>query len=134
MQPGTTGLRYIQTQYTDVPCTIEVRVAMPQAGSIGTSKAFASALPEVQADVAHLRRIGGGNEMHHHTSRLGLIGHKGAQLVEGPTVAFAAFGLLPGLLVGALPDTGQIFQGDAAPRLHWQCQSGSVLISLFVWR
>ena len=29
MQPGTTGLRYIQAQYMDVPCAIEIGVAMP---------------------------------------------------------------------------------------------------------
>ena len=130
MQPGTTGLRYIQAQYTDIPCAIEIRVAMPPACRIRTGKAFASALPEMQADMAHLRRVRWGNEMHHNTSTLRLIGDEGAQLIEGPTVTAAPFGLLPGLVVGALPDAGQIFQGDAAPRDHGIV--GQVLADLVV--
>ena len=115
MQPGTTGLRYIQAQYTDIPCAIEGGVAMPTTGHMRTGKAFASAFPEMQADVAHLRRVRWGNEMHHDTSTLSLIGDEGAELIEGPTVAVAPLRLLSGLLVGAFPDARQIFQGDAAP-------------------
>ena len=82
MQPGTTGLRYIQAQYTDIPCAIEGGVAMPTTGHMRTGKAFASAFPEMQADVAHLRRVRWGNEMHHDTSTLSLIGDEGAELIE----------------------------------------------------
>ena len=117
MQPGTTSLRYIQAQYTDIPCAIEIRVAMPPAYRMRTGKAFASALPKMQADVAHLRRVRG-NEMHHDTGILSLIGDEGSQLGEGPTVATSPLGLLPGLLVGALSDAGQVFQGDSSLRVQ----------------
>ena len=118
MQPGTTSLRYIQAQYTDVPCPIEVRITMPAACRMCTGKAFASALPKMQADVAHLRRVCWGNEMDHETGIVGLIGDEGSQLGEGPTVAPSPLGLLPKFLVGALPDAGQVFQGDRASRVQ----------------
>ena len=124
MQPGTTGLRYIQAHYTDIPCTIEIGVAMPTACRLRTGKALASALPKMQASVAHLRRVRWGNEMHHDTRPLCLIGDEGPQLVEGPTIAPASLGLLPGFLVGALPDARQIFQGDGCARSARHCQSG----------
>ena len=112
MQPGTTGLRYIQAHYTDVPCTIEIGVAMPTACRMRTGKALASALPKMQAGVAHLRRVRRGNEMHHDTSTLSFIGDEDPQLVEGPTVTTAPLRFLPGFLVGALADARQLFQGD----------------------
>ena len=112
MQPGTTSLRYIQAQCSNVPCAIEIGITMPAACRIGTGKAFACPLPEMQADMAHLRRIGRRNEMHHDPSVFSLVRHELPQLEEGPTIAAPAFRLLPGLLVGALADAGQVFQGE----------------------
>ena len=112
MQPGTAGLRYIQAQYTDIPCTIEIGVAMPTACRMRTGKALASALPEGASRRGTSATCTLGNEMHHETGIVGLIGHERPQLVEGPTVTAAPLRFLPGLLVGALPDAGQIFQGD----------------------
>ena len=91
---------------------------MPPTEGIRTGKAFASALPQAKAGVAHLRRVRGGNEMHRDTGSLSLIGDEGAQLGESPTVATAPLGLLPGLLVGALSDAGQVFQGDGSLRVQ----------------
>ena len=110
MQPGTTGLRYIQPQYTDIPCTIKIGIAVPLACRIRTSKTFSAPVSEVQAYMAHLRGIRWGRQVDHNTSRLSFIGDEGTELVKGPTVASAPLGFLSGLLVGAFPDAGQILQ------------------------
>jgi hypothetical protein len=110
MQPGTTSLCYGKAQYADIPCTIEISITAPATGGIGTGKAFAVSVTDMQADVAHLRRVGRGHEMHHDTSILRLIRHEGTQLVERPTVTAAAFHFCARLLVGTRPDTGQILQ------------------------
>ena len=48
---------------------------MPQARRIGTSKVLAVPVPEMQADMAHLRRIGCWNTMQGDTRSLGFVRH-----------------------------------------------------------
>lgn len=118
MQPGTTRRRYIPPQYSDVPSAIEIGIAAPAACRMGTSKPFAVSCSHVQAGMAHLRGIRGGNEMHHHPSLFSLIRHEDPELVEGPTVPASAFHFLAGLLIGPLPDAGQILQRNGAAGLQ----------------
>ncbi len=118
MQPGTTSPRYIQAQCSDVQRTIEISIATPATYGIGTGKTFAVSLAHVQTGVAHLRGVGRRHKMQHNTGILRLVRHKRPQLVKRPTVAVAALTLAPGLLIGALTNTRQVFQSDGSLRLQ----------------
>ena len=68
--------------------------------------------------------------MHHDTGSLRLIRDKSAQLKERPTVVASSLSLLPGLLVGPLPNACQIFQGDSTCRVEGR--GNEVLANLMV--
>ena len=106
---------------------------MPQARRIGTSKALAVPVPEMQADMAHLRRIGCWNTMQGDTRSLGFVRHELPQLIECPTIASAAFRGASGHAEGRsrIP----VKSSSARSRPEQQAfATRSLLISWFVWR
>jgi len=64
----------------------------------------------MQTGVTHLTRIGRRNQEHQHHSESGFVVDKLPQLVERPGIASVALVPASWVLVGALPNPGQIFQ------------------------
>ena len=51
MHPRTTGLAYVQPQYADVACAVQITVACPATAQVGTGKPLALARAKMQTDV-----------------------------------------------------------------------------------
>src|SRR5262252_6255022 len=101
-----------QPQCANVLGTIEVGIACPSTGRIGTGKRFTLASTEMQTGMARLGGISRLYQYHWDTSQGGFVDDKLPQLEERPTIAMAPCRLRPGLLVRTLPNAAQVFQSD----------------------
>lgn len=115
-QPGAFRAVYKRPDCFNVHRTVEICVTMPAA--MTTLKPLAAAIGligvrvNVQALVTGLGRIARIDGDNFHASTQGFVPDEQPQLMECPTITASAFCFVSRLLVGAFPNSRQIFQSN----------------------